>query len=355
MSESNQVEELLTDDSFVAWIESEESEHEAQKWEMWLEEDPARKKLVEAAKSLHEDMSLQKNQRPEVEAELSKLNDSIERHERSGETKAKITPLGRVQPYASIAAVMALLVTIVGVMAFYQPGIFEDDSPQPKQEAEFLTASTSDGQQKVLTLYDGSKITLNANSSIRYPSTYKGGDLSVELKGEAYFDIERKTGGQKRTFSVNIPGATVEVLGTEFNINSYGPEAKIILVEGSVNVFMRDSARNEGASEIMQPGQLATLSRASGRISMQDVNADLHTAWLQDKLVFDRTPLQTVAERIGNIYNVEFQLNDKQMEEIIVSGSLPNNNLKVFLNALEKLLDRRIINEDGVIVFGEKL
>ncbi|MDZ7682760.1 MAG: FecR domain-containing protein [Fodinibius sp.] len=356
MSQSNNVEELLTNDSFVAWIEDAGSDEEARHWEAWLEEDPARKKLVETAKSLHENLRIQQQKCPEVGNELSKLNDTIDSYERKGNrNETNITPLGRMKFYSSAAAVAILLITIIGLIAFYQPTVFENSPTATEQQERYVTTTTAEGQQKVLTLYDGSKITLNANSTIRYPATYSGGDLAVTLKGEAYFDIDRKTGDEERTFSVNIPGATVEVLGTEFNINSYGKDSKIMLVQGRVSVSMRHSAASKDKPHIMEPGQLSTIYSDPGRISTRDVNADLHTAWTQDKLVFDRASLHSVAERIGNIYNVEFQLDRKELKEIIISGSLPNDNLDVFLNALEKLLDRRIINNDGVIVLGEKL
>lgn len=354
MAESDNVEHLLADDSFVAWIEGAASDDKARCWETWMEEDPARKKLVEAAISLHKNLAVDHSQHPEMEQELSKLNSVIDRYEQSSNKKANVTSLKRLQPYSSVAAVALLMVTIVGLIAFFQPSVFNDKSTVAEQEQKLVETSTTNGQQKVLTLYDGSQITLNANSSISYPSKYDGGDLSVTLRGEAYFDIERKAGDQKRTFSVNIPGAKVEVLGTEFNINSYSTDASVMLVEGRVSVSMTDTASNT-ESHIMKPGQLSTISFDTGRITTKNVNADLHVAWLQDKLVFDRASLYEVSKRIANIYNVEFQLDRKELKEIVVSGSLPNDNLDVFLNALEKLLEREIINKDGVIVLGEKL
>lgn len=354
----DRIEKLLSDDSFVAWIEGTVSEGEAAEWEAWLENDPARKKLVEEARSFHRSFDSKKKQRPEVEAELLKLKEAVGRFEES-EERSRETHIFRINRkrkvnYSSVAAIVLLLVTVLSIATLSdRSNLFQSDSTE-KSSPEFITESTDNGQQKVLTLSDGSTITLNANSSLKYPSHYAGDNLEVWLEGEAYFDIVHKTDSETRSFSVNVPGGTVEVLGTKFNVNTYEEATEVVLVEGRVDVQMKDTLSQIKDSYVMQPGELSRISQLDENITIHKVDSGVYTAWTQDKLIFERTPLTEVAERIRHIYGVRFQLNGQELKETLVSGSLPNNDLDVFLNTLENMLDRPVTNRDSLIILGEQ-
>lgn len=348
------VEKLLADDSFIAWIEGRASKKETVKWQVWLENDPARNQVVEEARSFHREIVFRGPRRAEVDTELSRLKDSVKKFEKAKkqEDKTSIFRIDHKTSFSSVAAVILLLVTVLSVATFINPpDLYQSDSLEGAPP-ELITASTQNGQQKVLTLSDGSKITLNANSSLRYPSQYAGGNLEVSLEGEAYFNIVNKTGSEMRSFSVNIPGGTVEVLGTKFNVNTYEQTTEVVLVEGRVDVKMRDTLSQVKDSYVMEPGDLSRISLPDESISTTKVKSDMYIAWTQDKLVFDRTPLAEVARRIKHIYGVDFQLDDPELRETLVSGSLPNNNINVFLNTLENMLDRPVTNKNGVIVLG---
>lgn len=351
-----EIEKLLAEDSFVAWIEGTASEQETAKWEAWLENDPARKKLVEKAQSFLRSFDSKKKQRPEVEAELLKLKEAVVRFEESeeGSRETRIFQINHKVNYSSVAAIILLLVTVLSIATLSdRSNFFQSDSTE-KSNPKFITESTDNGQQKVLTLSDGSTITLNANSSLKYPLHYAGDDLEVWLEGEAYFDIVHKTGSETRSFFVNVPGGAVEVLGTKFNVNTYEQATEVVLVEGRVDVQMKDTSNQIKDSYVMQPGELTRISQLDENITTRKVESEMYTAWTQDKLIFERTPLAKVAERIEHIYNVQFQLNTDELKETRVSGSLPNNDLDVFLNTLENMLNRPVTNRGSLIILGEQ-
>lgn len=353
-----EIEKLLTNDSFVAWIEGTASEKEVDQWKLWLENDPARKQLAEEARSLHQDINFKMIERPEVEAELFKLREEVDRFEESKEQEkeANVFQLNRKKSYYNVAAaIIFLLITVISTVTLLdKPNFIYSDSAE-ETTREYITKSTQNGEQKVLTLSDGSTITLNANSSLRYPSRHSGEDLEVWLEGEAYFDIVNKTGPDARLFSVNVSGGTVEVLGTKFNVNTYEQKAtEVVLVEGRVDLKMRDTLNQTEDSYEMSPGEMSLISQISENISTRKVESDMYTAWTHDKLVFDRTPLTKVAKRVKHIYGVHFDLNGYGLKETLVSGSLPSNNIEVFLKTLENMLDRPVLKKNGVIMVGEK-
>ena len=131
---------------------------------------------------------------------------------------------------------------------------YNKDGPA-KNEIAYNMISTPKGRQFQIVLPDGSKVWLNAASSIKYPTVFSGTERLVTIEGEAYFEVVpvKLRTGEKMPFRVKIDDATqVEVLGTSFNINSYDDESaiKTTLLEGSVKV---------NQSAILKPGEQAVI------------------------------------------------------------------------------------------------
>ncbi|HEY0770016.1 MAG TPA: FecR domain-containing protein, partial [Sphingobacteriaceae bacterium] len=147
-------------------------------------------------------------------------------------------------------------------------------------EPVFNTIITPVGGQYQVILSDNTKVWLNASSSIRFPATFTGNYRSVEIEGEAYFEV---AADKKRPFKVLSDGQVIEVLGTHFNVNAYRDENKVktTLLEGSVKI-------SSGAvSNIIKPGQQAQLVR--GKESFQVINIDPEeaVAWKNGLFMFD--------------------------------------------------------------------
>lgn len=343
----DQIERLLADDSFVRWIEEEASAKEASQWQDWLHGDPVRKKLVEEAKTLHSSFRFKPGDRPDMEAELSKLHRSIDKSQPvKNRPEPPLTFIHRQAGYyKQVAAVIVLLFAVLTVISllYYAPGVQEEATPS------YLATHTDYGQKKMLTLFDGSTITLNAHSSLRYPASYRGDDLEVWLEGEAYFEIVHKTGDERRTFAVHTPDGKVEVLGTKFNVNTYREGTEVVLEQGKIRVEQSDTLSRQPRTHIMMPGELSRLVNSAESIQVRNIQPELFTSWTRDKLIFDHTPLIQVARRIEDIYGVEFPVTDPQIRQLKISGSVPNDNLPVLLKALGKMLNRPVVNEKGTI------
>lgn len=157
----------------------------------------------------------------------------------------------------------------------------------------YNTISIPVGGQYALTLSDGTKVVLNAASSLKYPTQFKGKDRVVELSGEGYFEV---THSPSKPFKVISRNQTVEVLGTHFNINSYldEPNIKTTLLEGSVNVN----------GTLLKPRQQAILTNHSS-IAVVEVDPDDVVAWKNGLFKFDHTDIRTLMRQIARWYDVE--------------------------------------------------
>ncbi|MGN6420066.1 MAG: FecR family protein [Pseudobacter sp.] len=166
------------------------------------------------------------------------------------------------------------------------------------------TMVTPKGGQYQLTLPDGTKIWLNAASSITYPAVFAGNERSIKVSGEVYMEIAKDA---RRPFLVDVDGrSTVQVLGTSFNINSYTDEGIIrtTLVEGSVKVKAAHSRRNQQAVTL-KPGQQAVITSNSDEIRLQPANIDQVLAWKNGFINFESGSFQEVMRQIERWYDID--------------------------------------------------
>jgi ferric-dicitrate binding protein FerR (iron transport regulator) len=176
-----------------------------------------------------------------------------------------------------------------------------------KDEAFYNTISTPRGGQYQVTLSDGTKVWLNAASSIRFPVAFTGTERKVEMTGEAYFEVAKN---RDMPFKVKATTSEIEVLGTHFNVNAYDDEASIktTLLEGLVKVSVPASAGNQ-SPRFLQPGQQSGINK-EGKISVLN-NADTEeaVAWLNGHFQFKSSDLKTILRQISRWYDVDVVYN----------------------------------------------
>jgi transmembrane sensor len=191
----------------------------------------------------------------------------------------------------------------------------------------FNTLSTVKGQQYQVILPDGSKVWLNAASSITYPANFAQlKDRKVKLSGEAYFEVAKD---KNHPFIVKTDQQQVEVLGTHFNVNSYGDEkaTKTTLLEGSVKVS------NDLGQKVLLPGQQSELVKNRLRVSRADVNKTV--AWKNGDFVFNDEELGSILRQLERWYNVKIDDNGKHPNLHLTGTISRSKNLLAVLQALE--------------------
>ncbi len=173
----------------------------------------------------------------------------------------------------------------------------------------YHTLSTPTGGQYSLLLQDGSRVWLNASSSLRYPVSFNGTERTVELTGEGYFEIAHATtntaGEKKKPFFVKVDGMSIKVLGTHFNINAYKdePEITTTLLEGSVSV----RGRQNNGSEIkeLKPGEQAKLGKDDRLQVLAGVDVDGAVAWKNGMFKFKEVLIENIMRQVSRWYDVE--------------------------------------------------
>lgn len=189
------------------------------------------------------------------------------------------------------------------------------------------TMATPRGGQYQLVLPDGTKVWLNAASSITYPAVFVGSNRKIKITGEVYLEV---ADDKSKPFLVDIDGkASVEVLGTNFNVNSYIDEGEIktTLIEGCIKV---------NSQFILKPGQQAV--QPEGKVKMIDnVNIDQVIAWKNGLFSFNSTDIYTVMRQLSRWYNIDVKYDDK-VPTVKISGKMDRGlSLQEILEFLTKM------------------
>lgn len=193
------------------------------------------------------------------------------------------------------------------------------------------TITTPKGGQYHVILPDGSKVWLNAASSLKFPVPFAKGERIVELEGEGYFEIEsipRLLNGPGGTKAGNVPfivmsnNQKIEVLGTKFNINAYRDEStiKTTLINGAVKVCVLNSAnRHLVTSEVLAPGQQS--ENTGSELTVQKGNIESALAWKNGNFQFDNEDIYVVMRKIARWYNIEVEYSG-DMRGKVFSGTI---------------------------------
>ena len=168
----------------------------------------------------------------------------------------------------------------------------------------YNTLSTPRGGQYQVVLPDGSKVWLNAASSLLFPTAFTGSQRKVELTGEAYFEVAKN---KDKPFLVKVGDMQVKVLGTHFNINAYSDENTIrtSLLEGSVKII------KDNKSKLLKPGNQAVLNKKQNEIDITDIDMNGVMAWKNGLFQFEGDNITTIMREIGRWYNVEIVYSGK--------------------------------------------
>ena len=194
----------------------------------------------------------------------------------------------------------------------------------------YNTLSTGRGNLYKVVLPDGTAVWLNSGSSLHYPTAFEGHDREVDLSGEAYFEVAKN---KDKPFLVHAGKATIEVLGTHFDIQNYNdePALQTTLVQGSIRV---SSVRD---NRILAPGQQASVLPDGECEVAEDVNTEQVLGWKEGMFVFDHTGLQAGMRDIARWYDVgvTYEGSAQAAKDKKMIGSAPRNeNLSVLIRLL---------------------
>lgn len=224
----------------------------------------------------------------------------------------------------------------------------EEESFAPKAVIYNELVTPRGGGYK-LQLADGTEVTMNAGSSLRYPVAFSDSIRQVFLEGEAYFDVSH----DGKPFIVSCESLDVRVLGTRFNVSSYADDAEIktTLVEGKVKVTTdaNPSLADEGI--ILAPDDQAIFSRDDAVVEVVKVNTSQYTSWVDGKFEFNNANMNEVMKRLARWYDFEYEFESDAAKDYHFTARIDNDqSISSILEMLEMTTDVKFEIRDQTIV-----
>lgn len=189
------------------------------------------------------------------------------------------------------------------------------------EELIYNTLKVPYGKRFDLMLSDGTQVTLNSGTSLKYPVQFlKTKNRQVFLDGEAFFNVAKDSA---HAFIVNTNQLNVRVLGTKFNLSSY-PEDEFVnttLLEGSVAVYNKQDTFDSSNASLLEPGYKAEWNKYNRQILVEEADIDMHTDWLNGKIILRHVPFKNIVKKLERHYNVEIVNNNPKLDEELFTAS----------------------------------
>ncbi|WP_291867509.1 FecR family protein [Maribacter sp.] len=323
------LENLLEDISFINWAKK-NNRNDIHYWNNWISNNESKIETIEMAKSIT--LGIQFNEAPlsdsKVDSQLDNVLSIISSKPKNYTKKTKLKKKFNFSPYA-IAATIAVLFIFV-----YTSSDILNNS--------LVEHQTSYGEIINLTLPDGTSVILNGNSKISYS---KENPRDVSLDGEAYFKVKPILSTNAK-FWVSTKDLKVSVYGTKFHVNAHNQKTDVALDEGSIELEL-----NGGKAKIMNPGEFISFSRIDKKIiHTSNSKKDSYSLWREGTYIFNNISLEEVMKNIEESYGLPSEFIDQKTKTKIISGGIPNKNLKICLSAIEKSTDTKIIKKDNKLL-----
>lgn len=319
--EFHTLEELINDQDFLLWVLHPDEQSDLH-WQSIENTYPQLSDPISQARTIVKSMRFERE-------DLS----TIEQDEIWGAIQAKTTlskKSGKKLPlWYRYAAAAVLAGILVGIGIFYQVN-------QP------IAINTPYGQLKTIILPDGSLVTLNANSTIKYDKNWNKNEIrEVWIKGEAFLKVKHlhKVGKvqQSERFVVHTGDVNVEVLGTSFNVNDRRGRTEVALLEGKISLGLNGA---DSKPLILAPGDIVAVEK--GKLIKKPINVAEYASWKDGRLYFKDVPVAKVFNYFEDIYGYKVIVNNPNLLIRRVSGSLSTRNEQVLFKAIGMSLNLNI-------------
>ncbi|MEB2778517.1 FecR family protein [Algoriphagus sp. D3-2-R+10] len=314
--------DFVADEYFVEWVKS-PGENTNHFWEKWLEINPHKRQTVlEAAdfvRSLHykRTVSLTNDDYIEIFENIIKAEKEV------NDAELSVQQPGKWYSFFSVRRVAAILLVCFFSWAIYENKNF---SEQSDGEIEWISKRADSGKKILVGLSDGTKVYLNSNSEIKYPSSFSDTLRAVYLKGEAYFEVEK----EMRPFVVELGEAKVEVLGTSFNVNhSLENRLTVALVSGKVKV--NDYAGNQ---VMLAPSEMLVMDE-TGKFFKSPFDSLEITGWKDNNLIFRNNDFPSVKRKLETWYGIEITVHGEFKKGWSYTGEYHDESLQNVLKGIQ--------------------
>jgi len=313
--------------------------------EHWLASDERNRLLFEELKQIWQSESEENwdviGARQNVWSTISRMEGAA----RSAPDRKPVPMLSRRRTFNSRILGALVVICIVSVSLLFSQ---KDETEQ----SVWKSVAAENGQVLRVQLTDGSRVVLNAGSTLRYPESFVGlTKRTVFLEGEGYFAVSKN---DRVPFEVHAGGAITRVLGTEFIVSNYLEERGVTVAVREGLVELRSESLEAGSGAQIKAGQLGKLELGSAvMIDSLRVPA-LAFGWLDQRLVFENTPLPIVAARISRWYDIDAMLTDSSLNALRLTATFDRESADQALSVIARTLDINITIEGKSVRFSSQ-
>lgn len=271
-----------------------------------------KKRELAQLKSIYDSLSVR------VEALKYPVESSWEKMRQRIDTdgKPKATRIRRITPLWTYAAIFLLALSLGIQYVYYR----DTNQPQEVQSTYTRFVVEKGGGKSSLYLPDGTKVLLNAGTTIQYPTQFDQKERIVMLDGEGYFEV---TENKEKPFVVRLKGYDVKVLGTVFNVKAY-PDmtySTTSLISGKVHLTSYDPEGSIRGEQVLHPDETARIDKQSGAITTFRSDDEFLLSWTKGLYKFKDKPFIEVASELERLYDVTILIEEKRLAQSIYTGS----------------------------------
>lgn len=349
------VEDFVSDEYFIKWVKA-PTEESDRFWQSWLSGNPDKRTMVAKAREIILLLDIEEKYPPE--GKFLEIWEQVIRSDDSHQLpKNPQMHLSHRKPPNSgegshIKKVHGKWLFGKWAAALIFFSLFSYLLYKLVSDYRVTTVRTAYGESTTFFLPDSTKVTLNYNSKLEYVNDWQGKDVrEVWLSGEAFFSVVHRPDHQK--FLVNTNELQIEVLGTQFNVNSRRGNTKVVLDEGKVRLNLEDERPEQEL--IMEPGDLIAYSGDNKNLTREVVNPEDYISWRNNKLTFIATPFSEIAQLLEDNYGLKVVFRTPDLKNKKFTGSTAADNVNELLEKLSLLFDLRIIKKKNQIIIEEKI
>jgi len=317
-------------------LSGESSLAEEKEFKRWLAEDPENSKLLDQYTLVWKKLGrVESVAGIDLDAEWNVLESRMAEAEKvvrlqAGRKRSVRFYIARI----AVAAMLAAVLTFTGIYTVNRFG--------------YKTLATMN-QSEELVLPDGSRLTLNHFSSLKYPRKFSGEIRNIELDGEGFFEVDSDP---DNPFVINTRDVDIKVLGTSFNVNAYSENAavEVIVKTGEVAVTRHGEVPR---TIILKPGNKGVYKKTEETLEITQEIDKNYLAWKTKSFVFEDQPLLDVSKQLNKVYQAEIIIDSDSLKDARITTTFNDQSLDAILNVLSATLDLDVRKSNGQIILSE--
>lgn len=315
------IDDFISDENFKQWVKDPTPEN-SDFWINWLKENEESEQLFKQAKVIINGMKFQ-----DVESISSSREELLLEGIMKKSPKIQQHSVGFWMGNNVLLKIAAMLVAVLSI-SFY---LYQSNQIPVEVTEVMVTKENPKGVKSKVRLPDGTKVWLNAGSSISYTKGFTESIRAVELSGEAYFEVVKN---ENKPFVVRVMEVEIIALGTAFDINAFNTDqVEVYLTEGKVKV----SSDKEVEPEFLSPGEMVSATPSSGKLIKDTFRTDDVVAWTKEIIVFKQATFEEVSKVLGRWYGVGFEIvNSQNMDDWSYSAKFKNKSLEEVLDIISQ-------------------